>query len=65
MNLFIGIFLILGMMILIFHGPEWVVKINRKPKRFRRLVRLDGGLRKAAVAGRRRANRFGGSPIPS
>ena len=61
MNPFIGILLVLGMMTLIFLGPEWVVKFTRKPKRFKKLVQTAGDSRIERVAGRRKNNRLGAS----
>jgi len=60
MNPLMGMLLVLGLMILIFLGPEWGVRFTRKQRKFKRLVRL-GGPRDEPVAGRRRTNRFEGS----
>ncbi len=65
MNPFIGMLLVLGMMTLIFFGPEWVLKLTRKPKRFKKLVRIDGDSRIKRMAGRRRNSRLGASQTPS
>ena len=65
MNPFIGMLLVLGMMTLIFLGPEWVVKLTRKPKRFKKLVRMAGHSRIERMAGRRKNSRFGASHTPS
>lgn len=60
MNPLMGMLLVLGLMILIFLGPEWGVRFSRKQRKFKRLVRL-GGPRDVPVAGRRRNNRLVGS----
>lgn len=65
MNQFIGMLLVLGMLTLIFLGPEWFVKLTRKPKRFKKLVSMAGDSRIERMAGRRRNNRVGASQSPS
>jgi len=65
MNPVIGILLVLGMMSLIFLGPEWVVKFTRKPKRLKKLVRVAGVSRIERMAGSRRNSRLGASQTPS
>lgn len=37
MNLFIGILLVLGMMTLIFLGPEWVVGLSRELQGYKKV----------------------------
>ena len=59
MDSFIGILLVLAMMTLIFLGPQWVVKLTRKPKRYRRLVRQAFDSQLGRMAGRRKNNRVG------
>jgi len=60
MSPLMGMLLVLGLMILIFLGPEWGVRFTRKQRKFRRLVRLGnpGG---EPVAGRRKSNRIEGA----
>ena len=65
MNPLIGILLVLAMMTLIFLGPQWVVKLTRKPNRYRRLVRLAFDSQIDRMAGRRMKNRPGASHSPS
>jgi hypothetical protein len=65
MDSFIGILLVLAMMTLIFLGPQWVVKLTRKPKRYRRRVRLAVDSQTGRIAGRRRNNRPGANQSPS
>ena len=65
MNPFIGILLVLAMMTLIFLGPQWVAKLTRKPKRYRRLIRLAVHSQMNRMTGRRRNNRPGASQRPS
>ncbi len=65
MSPFIGIVLVLGMLALIFFGPEWVVKVTRKPKRFKKLVRIGSDSRIERMSGRRKNSRIGVSQTPS
>jgi len=65
MNPLIGILLVLAMMTLIFLGPQWVVKLTRKPKRYRRLVRLAVDSPIDHMLGRRMNNRPGANRSPS
>ena len=58
---FTGILLFLGMMTLIFFGPEWFVKLTVKPKRFKKRVRGECGSRIVRLPGRRRDGRLGAS----
>lgn len=59
MNFLMGIAIVLGVMLLIFLGPEWVLQPARKPKSYRRLVRLAVHSQIDRMAGRRRTNRLG------
>jgi len=54
-----GLLLVLGMLILIFFGPQWGLKLTRKPKRYRRLVRQAFDSQLGRMAGRRKNNRVG------
>jgi hypothetical protein len=54
---FTGFLLFLGMMTLVFFGPEWFVKLTvkskRKPKQLKKLVRGEYGSRIVRLSGRR------------
>jgi hypothetical protein len=65
MNISIGIVLVLSLMVLIFLGPEWMGTFGRKPKRFKKRVRIARDSRLEPLVGRRKNNRPVTSQSPS
>jgi Sec-independent protein translocase protein TatA len=65
MNISIGIVLVLSLMVLIFLGPEWLGTFGRKPKRFKKVLRIAIDSQSEVVVGRRMSNRPVTSQSPS